>query len=386
MRPSYSVVLVALATAFSLLGDQTLYVVLPTYYSELDLIPYQVGLILSLNRWVRLVTNQMAEWFCRRYNPTLLLILALALGAVTTAVYGMVSLFPVLLAARVLWGLSWSFIRQVGLLTVIDSSSDANIGRMMGFYLGISRIGSVVGNLGGALGHDLIGFTRTLLVFSGISLIAVPLGMFSRRKLSTVEGKSRVRRGVVLRDPGLMVCGFVVGCVGTGLVISTLGRVLVEAVGESLHLGGFVFGVTTLTGVLLSTRWIIDGLGSPMLGEFSDRIGLQRSALLFLGLGAVALLIASWVSGVLPIVLMVVSFFTCGVGASVVMVSRAGKRGSQSVASYVTASDMGAAVGPVLGWAILQAQISSGLIFVVGSGLYLLAAMVVWLTFENFYS
>ena len=48
MRPSCSVVLVALATAFSLLGDQTLYVVLPTYYSELDLIPYQVGLILSV--------------------------------------------------------------------------------------------------------------------------------------------------------------------------------------------------------------------------------------------------------------------------------------------------------------------------------------------------
>ena len=56
-----SVVFIALATAFSLLGDQMLYSVLPTYYAELGLMPYQVGLILSVNRWVRLITNSLAE-------------------------------------------------------------------------------------------------------------------------------------------------------------------------------------------------------------------------------------------------------------------------------------------------------------------------------------
>ena len=88
MRPSRPVVLVALATAFSLLGDQTLYSVLPTCYTELGLMPYQVGLILSVNRWIRLLTNHLAERLCRRYSLTLLLMLSLTLGAATTVVYG----------------------------------------------------------------------------------------------------------------------------------------------------------------------------------------------------------------------------------------------------------------------------------------------------------
>ena len=122
MRPSRPVVLIALATAFSLLGDQTLYSVLPTYYTELGLMPYQVGLILSVNRWIRLLTNHLAERLTRYYNLTGLAVLALVLGAGTTFVYGINALFPILLAARILWGLSWSFIRQIGLMTVVDSS------------------------------------------------------------------------------------------------------------------------------------------------------------------------------------------------------------------------------------------------------------------------
>ena len=63
MQSSQAVVFIALATAFSLLGDQMLYSVLPTHYAEIGLMPYQVGLILSVNRWVRLITNTLAEKF-----------------------------------------------------------------------------------------------------------------------------------------------------------------------------------------------------------------------------------------------------------------------------------------------------------------------------------
>jgi len=61
MQSSHAVVFIALATAFSLLGDQMLYSVLPTHYAEIGLMPYQVGIILSVNRWVRLITNTLAE-------------------------------------------------------------------------------------------------------------------------------------------------------------------------------------------------------------------------------------------------------------------------------------------------------------------------------------
>ena len=47
MRSRRPVVLVGTATAFSLLGDQALYSVLPTYYAELGLLPIQVGILLA---------------------------------------------------------------------------------------------------------------------------------------------------------------------------------------------------------------------------------------------------------------------------------------------------------------------------------------------------
>ena len=79
--------LVALATAFSLLGDQALYSVLPVIHSDLGLSALQVGLLLSVNRWIRLLTNEFAHRLAARHAPAYLLPAALLLGAITTALW-----------------------------------------------------------------------------------------------------------------------------------------------------------------------------------------------------------------------------------------------------------------------------------------------------------
>ena len=371
-----SVVFVALATAFSLLGDQMLYSVLPTHYAELGLMPYQVGLILSVNRWVRLITNTLAEKLCQRYNLTALMTGALILGAVLTAVYGVVTSFTILLIARMLWGLSWSFIRQIGLMTVVDTTPPSMIGQRMGFYNGVSRLGSLGGNFLGGLAHDVVGFTVTLLLFAIISLLGTPLGWIARRAVlrEDHQNKKVENSGWV---PKLMICGFVIGCVGPGMIMSTLGVVLVDTIGTSLTLLGMVIGVATLNGLLLSSRWIADALGAPFLGHISDRLGRKRSATIYFGIGMLALFSASIASNTGLLLLCVVMFFLCGVGATVVMHAEAGTRGSRSVAGYVTASDLGSATGPMLGWMTQQMHLSSDWIFLIGGGMYAIGALVI---------
>ena len=371
-----SVVFVALATAFSLLGDQMLYSVLPTHYAELGLMPYQVGLILSVNRWVRLITNTLAEKLCQRYNLTALMTGALILGAVLTAVYGVVTSFTILLIARMLWGLSWSFIRQIGLMTVVDTTPPSMIGQRMGFYNGVSRLGSLGGNFLGGLAHDVVGFTVTLLLFAIISLLGTPLGWIARRAVlrEDHQNKKVENSGWV---PKLMICGFVIGCVGPGMIMSTLGVVLVDTIGTSLTLLGMVIGVATLNGLLLSSRWIADALGAPFLGHISDRLGRKRSATIYFGIGMLALFSASIASNTGLLILCVVMFFLCGVGATVVMHAEAGTRGSRSVAGYVTASDLGSATGPMLGWMTQQMHLSSDWIFLIGGGMYAIGALVI---------
>ena len=82
-----SVVFIAAATAFSLLGDQVLYAVLPVYYADLGLTPIQVGILLSANRWIRLLTNELAHRLGRGPAQRAIFLGAFALGALTTAAY-----------------------------------------------------------------------------------------------------------------------------------------------------------------------------------------------------------------------------------------------------------------------------------------------------------
>ncbi len=382
MKPTRPVLFVALAVAVSLLGDQALYAILPTYYTELGLLPYQVGLLLSANRWIRLLTNQLAVFACRRYSVGLLLALALGLGAVLTAVYGLFSSFAILLCARMLWGLCWSFIRQIGLMTVVDSAARRHIGQWMGFYSGISRLGAMVGNFVGALGHDLLGFTSIMLIFALVSLFAVVLGGWSRQGLEHVESKGEGTGPGSSAGAGLLCAGFVVGCVGLGGLMSILGLVLKEEVGDSLSVWGMGIGVATLTGALLASRWFAD-LMAPIMGVFADRIGRSLGGMFFFALGAVMLLILAAAPGVLLLVVGVPVFFICATGATTALTSEAGVRGPRAVAAYVTASDLGSATGPVLGWMAPQWGLPTEWIFAVGSGLYALAGVVVLRTFGD---
>ncbi|MEC7228067.1 MAG: MFS transporter, partial [Candidatus Latescibacterota bacterium] len=105
MKGRKKVVWVGGATAFSLLGDQTLYAVLPTYYLELGLMPWHVGILLSANRLVRVFINHWSERISRMYSPRLLFMVSLFTGALLTAAYALLTSFVFLLLARVLWGI-----------------------------------------------------------------------------------------------------------------------------------------------------------------------------------------------------------------------------------------------------------------------------------------
>ena len=101
VRPHSTVVAISAATAFSLLGDQMLYAVLPAYYDQLGLTAIEVGILLSANRWIRLVTNQMAHAASPRLSPRVLLTGAFTLGAITTFGYAATTSFTVLVSARI---------------------------------------------------------------------------------------------------------------------------------------------------------------------------------------------------------------------------------------------------------------------------------------------
>ena len=86
-RSRKNVAFAGITVAFSLFGDMAMYTVLPVYYGHLGLSPIQVGLLLSVNRWIRLFTNTAAERLLSRYNKGLLFSVALGLGAILALTY-----------------------------------------------------------------------------------------------------------------------------------------------------------------------------------------------------------------------------------------------------------------------------------------------------------
>ena len=390
--------LIGTATALSLFGDQALYVILPTCADKLGLIPFEVGLLLSINRWVRLLTNHLAERLVRRFSPTKLLLIALTLGAVLALVYSTQPIFAILLIARMLWGLCWSFIRQVGIMTSVDCSTEQNKGQIIGLYNGIARTGSFIGmTVGGAL-YDLLrlgalfglelwagvgfarGFTLTFVIFGVLSFLALPFGAVARRGLKSIE--SHFQRPPAEHTSnnvfGLLACAFIIGCVGPGVIVSTLGLILKWYVGDSVSMFGNPVGVATLTGLLLSTRYAINTLGAPTLGALLDRTSHHVGTVVCFCLATLILLAATYTSSVLVLACLVPAFFACATSINVALMAEAGRAGSRAFTRYATASDFGCAVGPLLAWTIYQFVPSPTLTLAVACCFYAAGALVAY--------
>jgi predicted MFS family arabinose efflux permease len=276
-----------------------------------------------------------------------------------------------------LWGLSWSFLRHVGIMTATDSTTPQRAGRAVGLYNGIARIGSVVGCAWGAYLYDSQGFSPAFLILATVSLLAVPLGLAGRYGVH--PHKSHFQRpqpaGGGRGSAALLICAFVTGCVGVGLVLSTLGYVLKAYGGDRIHMDGVVIGVATLTGILLAMRYVVNTFGSPLLGALADHLRYPAGAAGLYIIGAALLLGAAAAPGILAMSVLVVAFYVCATCVQVLLASIAGRRGSRAFARYASAADFGAATGPLLGWAVFEVAPIPALSFIIGGVLYGVAAL-----------
>ena len=369
-RPSRTTVFTATATALSLLGDQALYALLPLYFQEIGLLPIQVGILLSANRWIRLLTNHLAEQLVERFPVNLMLVLSLTLGALLSLAYAYFSSFLVLLVARCLWGLCWSFIRHISVMGVASSTKSQNLGQMMGYYNGISHIGSVIGIVLGGILFDLIGFSSTLSLFCLFSLFAVPFAVKSSLRTNNSICVAQSTNQPSSRNFSLHCCGFCIGNVGPGLIISTLGFILLSRYGTEVNLMGFVIGIATINGLLLGSRWILETLGAPFYGAFIDRTGTHIGAPICFLVGSIVMLLLNLSENLLGLAFGVIIFFMCGTVLKTVVAAEASRLGSKVFSRYVTASDLGAAFGPIIGWGAYELINTPNFIFILGAVLY----------------
>lgn len=361
------VVAVSGTVAFAIMGDSLLYGILPLAAEDLGLLPQQVGLLLSANRLIRLLSNTWLSTLFARFGPYRTFVVSAILGVLTTAVYGLGWGFLMLLMARMAWGVSWSGLRQ-GSYQAIWAGAGSAAGRLMGLMWGVVRGGSAVSVLLGGFLFDRYGYQVTVWTIAALSTLAIPIALRLSWPAGAQIGKpvSQPARNMLqgwqeaLSDPlqrTVLLVGFF-KLLLNAILIATASLFLAERFGDQA--GGVLLGleVGALTGIVLATRWFSDLFLGAVMGALADRIGRIRLSVLLILLLCLGLAVMLWTTASLSILALLGVLIT-STGVNVILDAYANQLALGTaqpelfVGAYTTASDLGSALGPLLAFTLV---------------------------------
>ncbi|HID62970.1 MAG TPA: MFS transporter [Anaerolineae bacterium] len=356
-----------LGTALSLMGDATLYAVLPTHTAEAGIALSSVGIILGVNRAVRLFLNGPAGLAYDRWPRRRLFVPALFIGALSTAVYAATRGFWPMLAGRLLWGLAWSGIWVGGATVILDVTTAQDRGRWTGLYQTWFFLGAALGAFAGGLLTDWLGYGATMWLGAAvtalgglIALILLPETRSIRPDTANVRccGPSVEETRPRLRaNRGLWVAASLQGInrfVTAGVLAATMGLLAQDYLyrnGGSHQSASLAIGVATLTGALLAGRTLLSMVAAPLAGTMSDWLGSRwRVAAWGLAIGIISMALVAW--GAPAAILTGISLGAVA-GGSVQALATAltgdlvsqAQRG-RAIGLLHTAGDLGSAIGP----------------------------------------
>ncbi len=379
------------ALALSLTGDSTMYAVLPNRYAAVGIGLGAVGVMLGVNRLIRIPGNLLAGALNDRLGRRRLFLIGLSLGILSTLSYSLVHGFGPLLAARLLWGIAWALINVGGYTMVLDWSTEADRGRMTGFYQVAYMVGLAFSPILGGTLTDTLGFRPAMRICAAVSTVGLGVAFFALPNVPPPVPPSAPRslppsRSGKLRSPDrrILQAGAIyltLFFVSNGVLMSTIGRYLGERWGERIPLGGVTIGVSSLAGVMLALRASLGILGGPAAGILSDRLGNRWPVVrigLLVGIGGFVLLASKGAVWLVPLGVALVSLSVgslIAVLAAIVGDGSAGRRSGMAMGIMATAGDIGSATGPLAAYA-LASFLALHQVYLLCAGLLMLALLI----------
>jgi MFS family permease len=361
--------MVSTVVALSLLGDALLYAVLPAEPGQFGVLVWQVGVLLGINRFVRLITNELAGRLVQKRRSNRPLIWAVVAGSLITAAYALPVGFWGLLILRIAWGACWSLFRVEGYMSALILSSDRNRGRIFAAYQAITRIGQGGGVLIGGFLSDLLGIPRTFLIFGICTFCGLALAI--RAPLKRIESAPqqppepsvpkydktlpRNLRHAGWRRWPLALWGCALAITMTEQMIANLtGRFVAERIGPALPIS---IGVAGLTGLLLSFRSFGSLLFGPVAGYISDRFGRKRLMTTLVVLQCIFIAGIAFLNRWQFVVACLLLQFACGISSRLIVYTMAGDTAPETgealhMSRFSTFTDLGTALGPAIAFAL----------------------------------
>lgn len=354
----------ALTLAFAQPGDTLLYLLLPLHHDMFGVSLAEAGLLLAANRLVRICGY---GWVARLYGergPRAACLLAALGAALSTLGYAALSGVWALLAARLLWGLSFAAMNIA--TQALATAQPVGAARRSGTMRAIIAAGPVSGLVEGAVVDQFAGPRAAFLVLAVAAFVAF---LFASRLPNDGEGRPdrlpRPRFGLPSR---LDAWSFIQGMTLDGLFVLGMSVLAAAAVPDYAALAA---------GAALALRYIAEILLGPVGGRLAERYGPRRVLTLLSVTTAAGLAIigagALWFGALLVVTL---RGLIQPIAAPVVALENPGRDRVPALARLATWRDLGAGAGPLLAGALLPVLVHE-LLYGIAAGLLAISAVAV---------
>ena len=350
------------------MGDSILYVILPSNPEFFEIkkflgieSEFWIGFILSINRFVRFFSNVLSVKIIKNFGFRNSMMLATLVGAGSTFGYVAFKGVILIIIMRIIWGFSYSIFRLSYQLKVFSYEVN-NYGRYIGYCLSIQRLGSFIAVTLGVFLTVKFGFFN---VFILLSLLVIPsiLVVFKISEIDLVkitknninwnlfyfDQVTRIRKKILV----ISIFKFSSSFTSNGLAIATITPFLMSINDRNYS----IELILTIAGIIVGFRWIADIVFGVLFGTLSDKFGrkiniISSSALMIMTI----LILISGLNFFISVMFLVLMFFlsVCldtSLEASLGEISPE-KEKSNIVSRYSTWQDLGAALGPILGYII----------------------------------
>ncbi len=372
LKPDQILTPLGIGLTLSLLGDSTLYTVLPSpdIASQVGLSLGMVGFLLGINRLVRLLFNSIAGWIYDRLPRRPLMLISLATATLSTTFYAFGSGPFVLTIGRILWGISWAGMWIGANSIALDISNDLNRGSINGKLQMWYFIGIAISSFCGGLFTDLFAFRGGMWVSAFFAacgwliwLRFLPETRYLKERTVDPSLKEESNQKTNFPWKLTIVCGipfFIIRVVFIGILGATTILWLSQFMADgSLLLDDTILPLATLSGTFIAVRLIISVLSAPPVGWVSDKLNRRWAVLvvLFLLFGSGGFIILAsqniWVS-----ILGVITSAIAGGSIPGIITAIIGDQIPQDHQSRVLGfvfsfGDLGSAIGPALALSLM---------------------------------
>lgn len=330
----------ALVLAFASFGDAFLYSVLPVNSLQMGIPFVWIGFLLSINRFIRLASNQVFAFLFGFYGFKTISIIAAIFAFATTMVYGITTNLFLWIAARIIWGFCFSALR---ISAISYSLENKRQGFSLGLNKGLQEIGPILALLLGPILMQWTNVSTTFIILAMASALSVIIA-FKLPELKRTPINYSFTLNILPSTFNLLT--FLSSLIVQGILVVVIGRLFLD---ENLS----VVALTALSAFYLAYRRVCTILVSPLAGWYADTLGINKvylTSIVFVIIGLTLITMGFTKLGILT----AFTFYSISSALSPGGATHGSSDQLKAVALNTTWSDIGSAIGALFAGLILQ--------------------------------